>query len=62
MGQTFVNVFYAKEMELLRPKDFSILTQNQKYVRHTTEVEFKTSLYRPISFHLDYRFGTPDQL
>ena len=58
VGQTFLNIYYAKEMELLRPKDFSVLTSNQKYVRHTTEVEFKTSLYRPISFQLDYRFGT----
>jgi hypothetical protein len=45
-------------MELLRPRDFSTLTQNQKYVRHTTEVEFKTSIYRPITFQMDYRFGT----
>jgi Domain of unknown function (DUF5916)/Carbohydrate family 9 binding domain-like len=58
VGQTFLNIYYAKEMELLRPKDFSVLTSNQKYVRHTTEVEFKTSVYRPISFQLDYRFGT----
>ncbi len=58
VGQTFLNFYYAKEMELLRPRDFSVLTSNQKYVRHTTEVEFKTSVYRPISFQLDYRFGT----
>jgi len=58
VGQTFLNFYYAKEMELLRPRDFGVLTSNQKYLRHTTEVEFKTSLYRPISFQLDYRFGT----
>ena len=58
VGQTFLNFYYAKEMELLRPKDFSVLTSNQKYLRHTTEVEFKTSLYRPISLQLDYRFGS----
>src|ERR1700730_665710 len=58
VGQTFLNFYYAKEMELLRPRDFGALTSNQKYLRHTTEVEFKTSLYRPISFQLDYRFGT----
>src|SRR4029077_3751942 len=50
--------FYAKEMELLRPRDFSVLTSNQKFVRRTSEIEFKTSLYRPISFALDYRFGS----
>jgi hypothetical protein len=58
VGQTFLNLFYAKEMELLRPRDFNILISNQKYVRHTTEVEFKTSLYRPVSLQLDYRFGS----
>lgn len=57
-GQTFINVLYAKEMEVLRPKDFSVLTTNQKYVRHTTEVSFDTGYYRPLSLHLDYRFGS----
>jgi hypothetical protein len=27
-------------------------------VRHTTEIKFDTSVYRPVSFHLDYRFGS----
>ncbi len=58
VGQTFVTVYYAKEMELLRPRDFSALTRNQKYVRHTTEVEFKTSLYRPVILDVDYRVGS----
>ena len=57
-GQTFVGVFYAKEMELLRPRDFSVLANNQKYVRHTTEVAFDTSYYRRVSLHVDYRWGT----
>jgi hypothetical protein len=57
-GQTFLNLYYAKEMELLRPRDFSALTANRKYLRHTSEVEFKTGLYRPVSFDLDYRFGS----
>jgi hypothetical protein len=58
VGQTFLMVLYAKEMELLRPRDFSVLTSNQRYVRHTTEVKLDTSVYRPVSFHLDYRFGS----
>jgi hypothetical protein len=58
VGQTFVTLLYAKEAEVLRPKDFSELTANQKYVRHTTEISFDTGYYRPVSFHLDYRFGT----
>jgi hypothetical protein len=57
-GQTFLMLLYAKEMELLRPRDFSVLASNQKYVRHTTEIKFDTSVYRPVSFHLDYRFGS----
>ena len=58
VGNTFFTVLYAKEMELLRPKDFSVLTANQRYVRHTTEFSFDTSYYRPLAFHFDYRFGT----
>lgn len=57
-GQTFITVLYAKEMELLRPKDFSVLAANQRFVRHTTEITFETGYYRPIAFHIDYRFGT----
>jgi hypothetical protein len=57
-GQTYLMVLYAKEMELLRPRDFRVLTSNQRYVRHTTEVKLDTSVYRPVSFHLDYRFGS----
>jgi hypothetical protein len=57
-GQTLFQVLYAKEMEVLRPKDFSVLTDNQRYSRHTTEFSFDTSYYRPVSFHIDYRFGT----
>src|SRR5215471_1608618 len=45
-------------MEVLRPKDFSVLTENPQYVRHTTEFSFDTSYYRRVSFHIDYRFGT----
>src|SRR5262249_15836874 len=57
-GQTLVQVLYAKEMEVLRPKDFSVLTENHQYDRHTTEFSFDTAYYRPVSFHIDYRFGT----
>ncbi|HEY6185697.1 MAG TPA: DUF5916 domain-containing protein [Terriglobales bacterium] len=58
LGQTNLEVFYGPERELLRPRDFSVITQNQQYVRHTLEVEFDTSYYRPVSFHVDYRFGS----
>jgi hypothetical protein len=57
-GQTTLMLLYAKEMELLRPRDFSVLTHNQRYVRHTSELKFDTSVYRPVSLHFDYRFGS----
>ena len=57
-GLTNFGVLYAKEMELLRPRDFDSLTENTKYVRHTTEL-FLDSLYFPkVSLHFNYRFGT----
>lgn len=57
MRQTFVTVLFAKEMELLRPRDFDVLTENRQYFRQTTEFSFETALYRPITFKMDYRFG-----
>lgn len=57
-GQTiFEVVAYGKEMELLRPKDFSVLSQNQKYERYTNIFRFDTSYYRPVTLHLEYRQG-----
>jgi uncharacterized protein DUF5916 len=58
LGQTFLQVLYADEMERLRPQDFSSITSIQTYRRGTTDFSFDTSYYRPVSFHLDYRFGT----
>lgn len=57
-GQTYITLLYAKEMELLRPKDFSVLPSNHRYVRHTTELTVNTSYYRPISMKFDLRWGT----
>ena len=57
-GQTYITLLYAKEMELLRPKDFSVLPDNHRYLRHTTELTFNTSYYRPVSLKLDVRWGT----
>jgi hypothetical protein len=58
LGQTSATVLYGPESELLRPRDFSVLSQNQQYQRHTFEVQLDTSYYRPVSFHLDYRVGS----
>jgi hypothetical protein len=58
MGQTFLAVLYAKEMEQLRPQDFDVLTKIQKYTRHTTEFSLDTNYFRKVALHVDYRFGT----
>jgi Domain of unknown function (DUF5916) len=58
IGQTFLSVLYAQEMERLRPQDFSTLTDIQKYVRHTTEFTIDTNFLKRASLHADYRFGT----
>jgi len=59
-GQTFFTVLYAAEMERLRSQDFSQIPANdiQKYVRHTTEIQFNTSYFRKAYLQADYRFGT----
>jgi hypothetical protein len=58
IGQTFLTVLYAQEMERLRPQDFSTLTNIQKYVRHTTEFTIDTNFLKKATLHADYRFGT----
>lgn len=58
IGQTFINVLYAQEMERLRPQDFSVLPYIQKYTRHTTEFQIDTNYFRKFALHADYRFGT----
>lgn len=58
VGQTFLAVTYALETELLRPIDFSVLTENIEFRRHTTVVAFDTALLRQVTFHADYRWGS----
>jgi hypothetical protein len=57
VGQTFLTVLYAKEMERLRPQDFDVLDHIQKYTRHTTEFTLDTNYFRKFSLHADYRWG-----
>jgi len=57
VGQTFFTALYAQEMERLRPQDFSVLPNIQKYVRHTTELTLETNYFRKVSLRADYRFG-----
>jgi hypothetical protein len=58
IGQTFLTVLYAQEMERLRPQDFSALTSIQKYVRHTTEFSIDSNFFPKLILHGDFRFGT----
>src|SRR5215467_7801746 len=57
-GQTFITVLFAKEMERLRPQDFSQINSIQQYDRHTTEFTFNTNYFRWFALQADYRFGT----
>jgi hypothetical protein len=58
VGQTMITALYAKEMERLRPQDFPVLTQIEKYNRHTTEFSIDSNYFRAVTLHADYRFGT----
>ncbi len=58
VGQTIISALYAKEMERLRPQDFPVLTQIEKYDRHTTEFAIDSNYFRAVTLHADYRFGT----
>ena len=60
IGQTFIKVFYAREMERLRNQDFSQIPVNdiQKYTRNTTEFQLNTNYFRKFYLQADYRFGT----
>jgi hypothetical protein len=58
IGQTFITALFAKEMERLRPQDFSVLDHIQKYTRHTTVFLLDTNYFKKVALHADYRFGT----
>ena len=60
IGQTFIKILYAREMERLRNQDFSQIPAGdiQKYTRNTTEFQFNTSYFRWLGLQADYRFGT----
>ena len=55
--QTKLQVGYAEEAELLRPRDFSVLTQNRDFVRNTKFFTFRTAPLKQIIFDVDYRWG-----
>lgn len=55
--QTFLRLGYAEEAELLRPRDFSILTHNKDFVRNTKFFFFRTAPIKQIIFDIDFRWG-----
>ena len=55
--QTFLNLGYAQEAELLRPRDFAVLTHNKDFVRNTKFFFFRTAPSKRIIFDMDYRWG-----
>ena len=55
--QTFLRVGYAKEAELLRPRDFSVLPYNKDFVRNTKFFYFRTAPLKKVIFDTDTRWG-----
>ncbi len=58
MGQTFIQVLYAAEMEGLRHQDFDNIPDFQQYRRHTTDITLDSNYFRKFSLHGDFRWGT----
>jgi hypothetical protein len=56
--QTYASVGYAEEGELLRPRDFSVLTSNKDFTRNTKTVNFSTRYFKWAGLDVDYRWGT----
>ncbi len=55
--QTFLALSYALEAELLRPKDFSVLTRNKDFQRASRQFIFKTNYFRQVGLFADFRWG-----
>ncbi len=55
--QTRITYAYAEEAETLRPRDFSVLTTNIDFLRHTNQIVVNTAPFRQLSFFVDYRWG-----
>ena len=55
--QTRINVGYAEEAETLRPRDFSVLTRNVDFLRHTNFIQARTAFFKQATFFADYRWG-----
>ena len=55
--QTFLTTLYAIEGELLRPKDFSVLTRNKEFRRSTRMVVLNSNYFRQVGLQMDLRWG-----
>lgn len=54
---TFLRIGYAEEAELLRPRDFSVLTHNKDFLRNTKFFFFRSAPLKQLIFDIDYRWG-----
>ena len=55
--QTFLTLAYSQEAELLRPKDFRVLTRNKDFFRATRLVTFNSNYFRQVGIQMDLRWG-----
>ena len=50
-------MLYALESELLRPRDFSVLTHNKDFRRATREISLNSNYFRQVGLQADLRWG-----
>jgi len=55
--QTFFLFIYSEEGELLRPRDFPVLTHNKDFVRNTKLFLFRSAPSKRANFRVNYRWG-----
>ncbi|MEW6130357.1 MAG: DUF5916 domain-containing protein [Acidobacteriota bacterium] len=55
--QTFAQVFYATESEVLRPRDFPGLTRATNYHRTNQGFQINSSYFSEVSINTEWRFG-----
>ena len=58
VGQTFRELLLCERDGIAAAQGFQRSYQQPEIRSPYQEVEVRTSLYQPISFHLDYRFGS----
>ena len=57
-GLTFLEVFQVADREVLRPKDFPVLTGNREYAYSRNGIYFASQYISPLTFKTEYSVGT----